>query len=111
MEVKINNKTIQLNEVLKVNCFLHTENLSTLLEYLINTDKNTLSLVQELKLKVARLEEETKRNEEIRFRLSMQERKINEVFEFINDNKSKIEEIGKKTKIIDSVNSLKIINI
>jgi hypothetical protein len=103
MEIKINDKTIYVNDVLKVNCSVYSDNLTILLEHLITTDKNALIQIQDMRLKHARLEEESKRNEEIRFRLSMQERKINELFEIVLDSKNKTGDIQKNIKNIDTV--------
>ena len=62
-----------------------------------------MSSIHDTKIRCSRLEEDQKKNEEMRFKLSMQERKINELFDFMYDGKTRITDLEKSINTFQSV--------
>jgi len=97
MEFKISNKVIKLNDLIKFS--LNTDSLTTLFEFVLMNNKNTINDINDVKIRCSRIEEEQKKTEEIYIKLSSHERKISEILSTMYSYNSRFMDMD--SKLID----------
>jgi len=81
----------------------NTDNLQKYIEYLLNANKVLIKEVSELKKRTLRIEEEQKKLPEIIFRLNVNEKKISDITEEVNNSKLKFMAIDRKNEKFQEV--------
>ncbi len=92
---------IELKDILSFN--FHTENLQKYLDFFSKTDNFIKREVNDLKIRMDRVEENQKLTAEIFFRLNVNEKKIDDIYRSINAFQAKFIDIDYKISQIDEV--------
>jgi len=85
---------IDLKDILSFS--LQTENLQKYLDFFINTDNFLKREVNDLKIRMDRVEENQKVTAEIFFRLNVNEKKIDDIYKSINAHQAKFMDVDMK---------------